>query len=122
MSTQKRKPRVATIIGIMISAVVTLAGVTTPQLAAARVVAEGRADHCHGPPSKAWCHDRKDAAESQQQTAVRRIPCGPPGKQYRCTIPTESAISPQDAVRPDRARLRVPAGPPGRWPPYRSRR
>ena len=119
MYTHKSQPRVAAIIGIIISSGVVLAGATIPQPAAARVVAEARADHCHGPPSKAWCHDRKDATESQQQTAARKIPCGPPAKQFRCTLPSESATSSRDAVQADRARPRVPAGPPGRWPPYR---
>ena len=122
MSTQKPQPRAAAIIGIIISSGVILVGATTPQPAAARVVAEARADHCHGPPSKAWCHDRKDAAGSRQQTAARRIPCGPPARQYRCTIPSESATSSRDAVQRNRARPLIPAGPPGRWPPYRNRR
>ena len=118
MSTQKRQSRAIAIIGILFLAGVVLVAATTPQSAFASVVPESRADHCHGPPAKAWCHDRKDAAANQHQAAARRVPCGPPAKQFRCTITPESATP----VRSNNAPPPIQSGPPGRWPPYRHRR
>lgn len=118
MSTQKRQSRAIAIIGLLLSTGVIVVGAIKPQSAFAGVVPESRADHCHGPPSKAWCHDRKDAAANQHQTAARRVPCGPPGKQFRCTIAPESTTT----ARSSGTRAPIQSGPPGRWPPYRNRR
>ena len=122
MSTQKQRPRAVAIIGTILSTGVIVVSATTPQPAAARVVSEALADHCHGPPSKAWCHDREDARPDRERAAVRRIPCGPPARQLRCTVPQKSETP---LETPARERVRKPPlelGPSGRSPPRIYRR
>lgn len=121
MSTQKRQSRGAAIIGVIFSTGFVLAGATASQPAVARVVPAARADHCHGPPSKAWCHDRADARTIRARDAERRIACGPPSKRLHCSLPTKPSASSTPGGE-QRGRRWVYYGPPGKSPPFRYRR